>query len=135
VAEVEQPVLRALLSHLQCHPARGTRVGQPEPPGDPQQAADGFAQVDWRLVGELEHDGELAAPILLVAHLVEQRLVVGEQQDRRAVRADVVQHGCHGFAVSVPTSAALRARRQASRAFGRGGHRWAAQPRASHRTP
>ncbi len=130
VTEVEQPLVRADVRDLQRHPARRPLLGHPQPPGDPEQPADGFTQVHRRPVGELQHHGGLPA-----ADAVEQRVVVGEQQHRRSVGAHVVHQRRHRRGAGADERGVASAHRQAAGAFGVGGCGRTPEPRASHGYP
>ena len=114
VVQREQAVVRVDVGHLHRHPPRGVPLGKPQQPvihssprtgrGDETGAqfanrtgptafpglVPPVAQVDRRAVGELQHHGR--APR---AHALEQRLVVGQQQDGRPVGAHVVHQRRH----------------------------------------
>jgi hypothetical protein len=126
---VEQSVLWALVGDLQGHAPARPRVGQPQPAGDPQQAAHGFAQIHRCPVGQLQHHGRLPAG----AHALEQRLVVVEQQDRGAVGPHVVHQRRHRLRTArADQGGAATPQREAAGALGVGGGGWAPEPRASH---
>jgi hypothetical protein len=102
VADVEQPWVRPDLGDRDR--ARPCADGsEAQSAGDPRLAADGLTQVDWRLIGQLDHHGQFA--LLTLAHCGEQRVLVAEQDADAAARVHVVQHSRHatGNAPGGPT--------------------------------